>query len=360
MDLIKQKIDEILIFLCLFILGFNFIAFSAFTQEEGDGILLKSVLRFSVIGFLLIIIYIKRRVHAFYILSLPVIFILYIINGNIFTLNFLYLVLFVCALQNYDQSKLLENIFYVYLFMAIYHLVFLKFGYISNTYVEYGGRFRANYGFGNFNKLGMLYFYYGLICVYYLINKTSILNKFIALFGFVVSLFFIVASDSRTSLICFIIAIVFYFLNKVVFFSKIIKLYFKFIFIFCFLLTLFLSSTFGIYFNDILSTRPELFNKYLLDFNFVPSLFFGYFGEPDYPVDNSYLVLLGAIGPVLIFPFILISPFLIKSNQIPISQIPILIGLIFFGVFENSLLRIELLLPILLFYYLLPGYKKTI
>jgi len=353
--LLKKKIlIEFLTSISLIILGINFIAFSAFQQGDDDSSIFKSILRFVVAGLLFLIIVIKNKVNYFYLIFFPLIAIFFLLNSNVFTLNFLYILLIVYAFSGFDYDKILKKFFYIYIAMCIVHLVFLKTGYIVNTYFEYDGRFRASYGFGNVNKLGMMYFNFGLISLYVLLNNPRKYELFLSIFSIVISVFFIVASDSRTSLIVFLLVSFIYFINKFKIFSKILIYFYKYIFYFCIVITLVVSSYIGRYYNELLSNRPEMFGNYFTELMGFPYILFGYYGSPEYPVDNSYLVLMGAIGPILFLLIFIIILFFSKKSNISSAHVPIFFGLLLFGIFENNLLRVELLLPIVLFNYLLP------
>ena len=63
---------------------------------------------------------------------------------------------------------------------------------------------------------------------------------------------------------------------------------------------------------------------------------------------------MGAIGPILFLLIFIIILFFSKKSNISSAHVPIFFGLLLFGIFENNLLRVELLLPIVLFNYLLP------
>lgn len=354
--MLNKKIDlrEVFLFIAILLLGLNFILFSAFSTEETSSVM-KLAFRVIAAGLLGMIVIFDRQISISLLAWIFICSIIFLITFNVFTLNLVFLFLIVSAMRTISIDKTMNYILFAYIIMFIIHIAFFNLNIIQNDVVQYDGRIRASYGFGNVNKLGMFYYCFANILLYEFTrnSKANFMKKLLLILGIGLSIFFILVSGSRTSLLCLALTFILIFINTSETFAKYNRSFLNYIILICYVITLGLALNFSSKLNEILSYRPELFNLYLHEISSNFSYFtFGYFGITNYPVDNSYLVFIGSVGCIISSLCVLASYILIRNSYVDKKLIPIVLSSLLFGIFENSLLRVELLLPAVIVFVL--------
>ena len=344
--------NNALVYFSLFLLFSNYMLFTAFNWAvDFDFDSIKLFIRIFVFFLLLISIlsngFIKKNIFFMLLYCL----FLFALNFNEVLLNFIYLFMIIGSMKNIFIDNVFLSVLYLYLIFSIIHVSLFLLGAIVDVDSVYGDRLRHSFGFTNVNRLGIFYFYFLVLCTYFLLNSKCLL-KFVSLFGLIASIFYIILSDSRTALYCSLLLFALIALGKFHGIYKLERFFLNFCIIFCSVISFYLSTSIGQVWNDVLSFRPAYFEQYT---NFLYSSSGFFFGLPlidEITVDNSYILFSGAFGLLSSILFYFVSPFLIFNVKVDRILCASIIVILFYGVFESNLLRVEMLLPIIVFYYL--------
>lgn len=346
-----------LIYISIFLLGLNFLIFSGLNLIEGGGA--KNILRFLSLFFLIMVVFINGKIKKYDFLFFLLLFIIFLVNLNDLALNLVYIFVFFMALRNISIEHIIGKSFFIFLFLSAVHIFLYFFGFLNESITNYDNRVRYSFGFENVNKLSV--FYYTLFAFSFLyFKKTTLIGKILSVFVGLLSFYFIILSDSRTALFCMMLNLVLLLLIKFDLFRFILEKINPFLLSFFVVFSLYLSSDYGMYFNSILSYRPEYFNNYI-DFIFLDyfGFFFGVGIYDAYPIDNSYLLFLGSVGFIFSFIFMLFMFICTLKNKIVFDFFPIVFSTLLYGVFESVLIRPEFFLSILVLYVYLFGVDEA-
>lgn len=341
---------NILLYLSLFILISNYMLFTAFNWSGGfEFEILKLILRLISFVFLLVFIFHKKIISKNLLILTFFTIIFYVINKNEIILNILFIFMIFACMYDIKIKNLLVFIFLCYIYYFLVHNILFYSGIILNADSFSVDRSRESFGFSNVNRLGIFYFYFFILSFYFFIQK----NKFFKYFSLIflcTSIYYILASDSRTALYCSILLYSLYVFKKITIFIKLQRFVLNFIILIGALFSLYLASASGQVWNQVLSMRPYFFEQYfntlLIGYNF-------WLGSPvpeEITVDNSYILFFGAYGIFFSFLFCLVSPLLSINKKINPTFASMNIVILLYGIFESNLLRVEMLVPIFVFY----------
>jgi hypothetical protein len=355
--------NDFLLYFSIFLLLSNYMLFTAFQWGLSENFsFLKMPLRIFVFSLMFLYLFKQEKIKIIFIFLIIFLLLLFFINNNEFLLNIVFLLLFFSSFLRVKLDDFIYFIFISYLFYFLLHNFLLFSGVLSNEVASVGERVRNGFGFTNVNRLGMFYFYFFIICFFNIINSKFKSNfySFSLLFFCAISLGFIKLSESRTALYCCFLIVALYFLGRFKLFSYLQRSLVSFLLPICFLISIVLSSNFGLKFDELLSYRPTFFNEYI-DIILSKDLYI-FLGMPvieDLTIDNSYLLFLGAVGLIISFVFIFASPFILYRRFIPERYVLIIIVSLFYGIFESNLLRVEMLVPIVVLFSMLFGKKDN-
>lgn len=343
---------NILLYSALFILISNYMIFTAFNWAvDLDFEAFKLGFRFFSFIFLVFYLFARGKIKKSLLLLIILTLILFIINNNEILLNILFMFIIFGCMYDLKVNNFLMFIFICYVFYFFIHNILFYSGVIYDGENVVGDRVRESFGFTNVNRLGIFYFYFMILC-FYVFNEKKGFLKILSLIFLIISAYYILASDSRTALYCSVLLFAFYVFKGVPGLVRSQRFILNFTILIGALLSLYLASSSAQLLNEALSLRPyffaQYFNTLLEGYNFI-------FGVPvfqDVTVDNSYILLCGAYGILISFLFFLVSPLLSFNKKISSIFSSMIIVILLYGVFESNLLRIEMLVPIFVFYSL--------
>ena len=360
MIILRNNFSTILVGISLLLMGYNFLFFSALNLHIDNSDIYKNIIRFFAIFLLVGALSLNKKVILFEIFLILFFLSSFLINNNEYTLNFSFILFFLLCSRTLAFNKLLDIVFYIYFSLFFIHVVLFNLGMFDNQIFTYEGRTRADYGFTNVNKLGNFYFLFLVLCLTTFLNsKSKYLKCFFCLLGFGFSLYFILESGSRTSLVCAFIAIFIALTSRVEGLNKANKIFINFSILFGCEISFLLASNYGQFLDNYLSYRPSLFQSYILDyFNSIEYLTLGYSSDFVNSIDNSFLVFIGTVFFPVSFVLIIFSFFKIRKTYILPENYALCISVVLSGIFENNLLRPEFLVVLLLFHVLFFSEQK--
>lgn len=359
---LKDSKQDILLYFSLFLLFSNYMLFTAFDWGGEDSFnFLKNIIR--IVAFFILCLYlgvVGRIKHSIF-FSILFVLALFGISGNEILLNILFLLIIFSCLMRIKLDRLIFYIFIFYILYFILHNFLIFTGFLENSISSFDERVRNSYGFSNVNRLGIFYFYFFMLNFYMISHIKGDFYKKIIFYLFALSsLVYIVLSSSRTSLYISVLIIVLWNLSKIDIFHKGQRLILNFIVLFCAGVSFYLASSKGAVFNEILSYRPSFFKQYvdiLFSSNF--NIIFGAPLSEEITVDNSYILFSGAVGLIVSFLIYFFSPFFSYNKYIPRIYVIMIIASLLCGVFESSLLRVEMLVPIFILFCLFFSRKEN-
>lgn len=339
--------------LSICLLYFNFILTSGLNIIDNEAF--KLFPRIIAATILIIIITKRENLLIKLICGLLFLFIFYFINDSIIIINLSYILIITLTMKEFPKYIIFPALNKISLSGILLHIILILMGKIDTTVIDQQERIRFSLGFNNPNQLGL--FYFSAICVSALswCEKKTNYNLYIFIIISMLSSYFIFLSDSRTFLLSSILVIGLVFANKINFNFRYINKFIFLIPIFGLIISLCLSSEFAQSFNDELSARPTIFSSFISNHT-VLELMTGWIYDSTTGVDNSYLLIISALGfPIGIIFFLLIS---VKMRHQSSLQ-SYVVGIAFLlSSFESSIIRPEVPLTILVYSILFASNKS--
>lgn len=326
-------IENIFISTAILIMSINFLFYSFF-----DKLHLVNPLRYFICAILLVVYFVKRKFRIEYSLWLFWAIYLIFINGTE-SINVAFLIIFAIAMNLVEDRKIYKWITIANIFIVIVVAVSLLLGIEKNFTFTYMGRTRNWLGFDHPNYIGMLMF--SIVSVWFLYLKKIKFSHIV--FTAIACYILFKLSDSRTGFIG-ILAFAFFCILFKLKYVKLCKIIAGIILIVYFLSPVIWSLPVvnNEFFNDILSSRPAIFNNYIASNSF-NNLLFG--GTNFRTIDNFYLMLIyncGIFSYIIIFimSFISVNVLLERRES---RKAAFLMAILLLGLTESSLFRPEIL-----------------
>ena len=331
---LKPSINEnLFVSLAIIVMSINFLFYAFF-----DKLQLVNPLRYFIIILLLIVYFVKRKFRIEYSLWIFWAIYLILINGTE-SINVAFLIIFAIAMNLVDERKIYKWITIANIFIVIIVAFSLILGIEENFNWTHMGRTRNTLGFEHPNYIGMIMF--SIVSVWFLYLKKIKWRHII--FATIVCYILFRVSDSRTGFIGLLIFAFFCLILKAKN-IKISKIIVGGIIIFYFLSPIMWSLPFinNEYFNDVLSSRPEIFYEYIVSNSFT-NLLFG--GTTLRVIDNFYLMLLyncGIVTYAIVFVMTFICAMVLIGRRENIKT-AFIVAILSLGLTESSLFRPEIL-----------------
>ena len=341
LNYVNEKVKNIIIYLVLFILGFNFLAYRAYNLES-----IKNYLRISASLLLMCFILINLRKIKFSRKELVLVWymgVILLING-INTFNFVFIVFFAIFTKNAlsdNLSKAFNKINLILLFMLVCSLMT---GMLHNIqYVSSLGRIRSMLGFNNPNPASLFFF---SVAVTFVLSKRNDYAKRL-LIALALNILIYSYTGARTMLVGFVFFTIFYFMFALIFkFKNIAIIYYmvKLLVVFVVCMSFFSGYILEKFpqLDQFMSYRLSIFSNYI---NKNSTLNFLFGGTKLLEIDNFYLVFLYNYGILL---FVIISLLILKAvgklfverNK---AKLAFVLTMLLIGLTESSIIRPEII-----------------
>jgi len=343
--------------LLLFLMQTNSLLISGLEViDDRTGILLRAT-----IGIIIIIYYIKNLdIELNLIVGSVVLAVFFLFNFNQSCINLIFTLWFIYLLRRQGAVRSIEVVYYSTLMFSLLFTALVIKGIIHPDidYIPETGRYRNNMGFWSANYPGMIAyscFMTLFTCKGYLSGR---IPSVIRWFTNILLVFFICVpflADSRTPGYAMIVSLIFYVVISAGLFRYLVVFYLPLIPVTLLVISLFLPWDYhGGRLDYMLSGRLSYFYDYLSSlepYNYV-------FGSalPDYALDNSYLILMSALGLFFIIPFtwMLYQAVLNNPNK---YFIVLVFSLICYGFTEAIMARAET--SVVIIFYLLMFIKTN-
>lgn len=317
-----------------------------------------------IISTCILIIYFRKKIInvKLYLFTCVMIFFI-ILNKNQTIINFCFIAWMIYAIRAEGVIESLKGIYYSTIIFSLFFIIFSAKGILQPelVYIAETGRYRNNMGFLQANYPGFMAFSCFITlfsCVGYLKNNTGRISKYLAYIIMAICFFIPILADSRTPSYAMILSIVFFLTISCNPIRKVCLLILPFMPLILITLTFYISQNHSVGLNDFLSGRPEYYSRYL---NLIgdDGLFLGS-QLPDFPLDNSYLILLSCFG-IFYIPFLMALLYKGIRNNNNKYMLTVTFSILIYGFTEAVMARPEISV-IFLYYYLfaINTDKKTI
>lgn len=272
--------------------------------------------------------------------------IIYSYTYNLYLFNFVFIVIFLIFFNSLDISfeSVIETLFYCSLVVFILYFLLYFSGYVDHSITYFGGRERNSFGMANPNQLGLMI--YNLLIISSVRALFFKRSKIFTLLIFLVGLYLILKSDSRTPLFSMLIFFIWFFCIRL----KInVRRYFVLFLIFMtFILILLAINLSMTQIDRILSYRLFYLNEFFSSVSFFDFIFGMAIGKKE-ALDNSFALIFFSYG-FLASLFISFSFIFSSSQRVPITISSFFISVLCYATFESLLARPEL--PVTLLFFL--------
>ena len=285
----------------------------------------------------------QRSIRARYILVLLLLYSILALNQSQIAFNIVYLILISASMHRMSGKEVALSLLIPTVLVFGLHFVLLSTGQLSAQITEFSGRTRSTLGFTNANQASAIYLSLVILSVFTHIQYSKRASFFLMLFSYIMTLFVLLSTDSRTVMFALPLLLMFQIFGFLFFrfksYRRLLILMGALTPLIGSLVTFYLATTSDPILNIILSLRPYFFALFIdsvSPYDFI----FGWRPADNSGVDNLYLMLLSGVGAVGFFFIILSGSYFIFRMDPRI--IPLVVVLLIISVFESFLLRPEI------------------
>jgi hypothetical protein len=323
------------------------VLYSGYLLTTGTGAIAgtaeKAIFRLLAVSLIILSIIMQGRVSLKYLLWMPLLLALLLLNESPIAINAIFLILISFVFQRLSQHEVAVTLLIPTLVMVGLHLLLWGGGMATTVVTDFDGRVRSAVGFSNANQASVVYLSLVVAALFYKETYPTRTARILFVVSFLMASFIVTLTDSRTTMFSLGLLAALHLSGALLLRFQSYRVAIKALasispLIGC-AVTYFVTTSQDQSLNIALSLRPEFFAEFVYGISATEFLF-GWSRTDLIGVDNFFLMLLsglGAAGSTLV-----IISMIALINRIQARHAPLIIVMMAASIFESFLLRPEL------------------